>query len=134
MAKSLPSGVAGALRSWLGGARRFLMFRGYASAEVPSSRGVPQGNVLSVSLAILWASVWHALMVSAPSSTARESRPAPHAAPNCLAKFPKGFLHVTLKAQTPADRSDHNLDHHHSFMKRTWVGFGAFDSLKPEGP
>ena len=63
-AKGMPRAVVRAIAAWLGTAKRFLVFRGRASEEVPSSRGVPQGNALSVTLAIVCASVWHAQTVS----------------------------------------------------------------------
>ena len=68
--RGMPLGIANSLRRFLRGSVRRIVFRSYVSEELGGDRGVPQGNALSVVLAILWGNEWHRQCTSLISTSA----------------------------------------------------------------
>ena len=64
VAKGFPRWLARAVGSWLAGSRRFLAYRGCVGDPMATTIGVPQGNAISVTLAIVWASEWYRQVAS----------------------------------------------------------------------
>ena len=56
--RGFPPRLGEALGRFFSLAKRFICFNGHVSKQIVMKRGLPQGNALSVCLAILWTNEW----------------------------------------------------------------------------
>ena len=58
MMRGFPKSLALCLGAFFRDAQRFISFRGHVAGPFLTQRGLPQGNALSVCLAVIWAAEW----------------------------------------------------------------------------